>query len=783
MSTFSLDAAISAALWISIKASVLLGVAAILQAVMSRRASAATRHLVWTLTIVGLLVLPVLSAVLPQWAVVIRTAATKPADAAPLVESLEEPAALTGPVASLAESAESAPVVRPAVPAAMTDNFPWQTVMASVYAAGVLVMLIHFTIQRWRVQRLARQATDAQDQEWTRLLRDCVASMGVHRLVGLLRSRECNMPMAFGTRRPTILIPAMADTWPEDRRRAVILHELAHVARYDCLTQSLALAACTVYWFHPAAWWVSWRLRIERELACDDRVIAAGTQAREYAGHLLEIAYSFGSRRAPALAVTMARPRPLEGRLLAVLDAARNRTVPALRVRVAGAVIAAALLLPLASATSPVVAVEPDADRTSAMAAPAPAPEQEAVAGPQLKTVEWPLIGPARRLVRAVAHAIGIVQNALPGTWEIRPTSMEGTVHLRLVEWNSSSTTSISIQRLEGLTAAQLTGAGGPVQFRLRRDAGTFTFEGVVRNGVGAGTFSFAADSNFAAQLAKRGFEPPTSLEQYQLARHDIGYAFVDELIRQGYAKPQTSELVRAGQHGVNAAYLRDMGALGYRLGALEPLIKLRDHGVTPEYIRELSDQGYKGLPADDLRRARDHGITPEYVRAMRDAGYVSLSMEQLINARDHGVDAEFVRELGEAGHRTLPLDQLIRVRDHGVSPEYVRDMRQLGYGLPINELIRARDHGVDVEFVRGMASLGYSGESLDSLIRLRDHGVTPKYVQELKALGYDRLSVDDLVTLRDHGLTADRIRAANTRAGTRLPIDLLKNLAAGGMK
>ena len=99
------------------------------------------------------------------------------------------------------------------------------------------------------------------------------------------------------------------------------------------------------------------------------------------------------------------------------------------------------------------------------------------------------------------------------------------------------------------------------------------------------------------------------------MARHDIGYAFVDELNKQGYAKPQTSELVRAGQHGVQHTYLREMGALGYRLGSLEPLIELRDHGVTPAYVRELADQGYKGLPADELRRARDHGITPEYVR------------------------------------------------------------------------------------------------------------------------------------------------------------------------
>jgi len=78
--------------------------------------------------------------------------------------------------------------------------------------------------------------------------------------------------------------------------------------------------ACALYWPHPGVWMVARRLRIERELACDDRVLTAGTQPRDYAGHLLEIAYSLGGGRAPALAVTMARPRQLEGRMLAVLD-------------------------------------------------------------------------------------------------------------------------------------------------------------------------------------------------------------------------------------------------------------------------------------------------------------------------------------------------------------------------------------------------------------------------------------------------------------------------------
>ena len=147
------------------------------------------------------------------------------------------------------------------------------------------------------------------------------------------------------------MLPTVADAWPEDRRRAVLLHELAHVERHDCLTQTLAAVACAVYWVHPGVWWIAMRLRAERELACDDRVLSAGENAREYAGHLLELAYTLGHTAAPAVAVTMARPRELEGRMLAVLDAARNRAIPALRNRLAGVAVLAGLTVPVAAAT------------------------------------------------------------------------------------------------------------------------------------------------------------------------------------------------------------------------------------------------------------------------------------------------------------------------------------------------------------------------------------------------------------------------------------------------
>ena len=799
MNTLFVELVASASLWLVIQATALLGIAALVQLIVYRRASAAMRHTVWTLAIASVLLLPLMSLALPQVPVVLIEVDAQPAFVAPVT---------TPGVAPDPTPLPTSTIEPPPLPAEEASDLSWAAVVLRVYMAGLLVLLLRLVVQRWSVRQFARRATVVQDGGWMALLRECADRMGVHRPVRLLRSREHNVPVTFGTRRPSIVIPAIADTWSEDRRRAVICHELAHVGRFDCLTHTLASAACAVYWFHPAVWWIARRLRVERELACDDRVIAAGTEPREYAGHLLEIAYSFGGRRAPALAVSMARPGQLEGRLRAALDSARNRTVPALGACLAGTA-AALMLLVATAAAKPMVAVAVAGEMARESEAQWPVAAEKPALATDLKSSAKDVKASVRQLredvkastrqlreaarlslrgfrdaghglARAAASAANITQDGGPGTWEIRPADTKGTVHLRLVERNSSSGRNVPIAQLEGLTATGLEGAGGPVQFSVRRDAGTFTFEGVIRNGVGAGTFAFSPDANFPAELAKRGFSRPTASEQYQMARHDVGYAFLDELNTQGYAKPQTADLVRAGQHGVHTTYLREMGALGYRLGSLDPLITLRDHGITPAYVRELADLGYKALPADDLRQARDHGITPDYVRGMRDGGYGSLPMKELITARDHGVTPEFVRELGEAGHRKLPLDQLIRVRDHGVSPEYVREMRRLGYALSIDELVRARDHGVSLDYVREMAALGYGNQPIDALIRVRDHGVTPQYARDLKGLGYDQLTLDELVTLRDHGLTPDRIRAANARAGTRLPVDMLRSVAAG---
>jgi beta-lactamase regulating signal transducer with metallopeptidase domain len=680
-----------------------------------RRASAASRHLVWTLAVAALLLLPLVSAALPRWDIRIPVPATR------------HEARNQGPAGYQVQGIGSVVAIAPvdvdaatAVP--LTPAWSWAVVVAGLYLGGFFVLVFRLAYERWRVYRFALRAADVRDPEWTRLLRDCARRLDVRREVRLLRSLDHSMPMAFGTRRPTIVIPSVSDTWSDDRRRAVLLHELAHIARHDCLTQLLAAAACAVYWPHPGVWWAAHRLRVERELACDDLVLQAGTHAREYAEHLLELAYALGGYRAPALVVSMARPGQVEGRMLAALDPARDRTAPAFRVRMAGAVLGAALLVPLATSGAAFVPAE------------APSPQH------------------ADKVLDA-APVAGSTERKSPGTWEIWPDEA-GKVHLKLNERaDSSYGSTIGIARLEGLPPALLSGAGGPAQFRIRRDAGTLTFEGTFHSGIGAGTFVFAPAPTFPAELAKRGMATPTFAEQYVLARGDIGFAFLDELAAQHYAQPDLPGLVRAAEHGVNGDFVRDMGGLGYRLGQLEALVRLREHGVSQSFIRELAAQGLPRLTADDLVRARDHGVSPRYIGDLKALGY-SWSLDELVSARDHGISPEYVRDLRQLGYH-LTLAELTTFRDHGISPEYVSELSALGYSqLSLAELVKARDHGLSPEYVRDLRGQGYT-LTMDELLKARDHGVNAQWVSGLKNRSSAHLSFDELVALRDHGTTA----------------------------
>ena len=244
------------------------------------------------------------------------------------------------------------------------------------------------------VQWMSRRTEQVLDAPWLEQAKSLAAELGISSRIVFLRSRGAAMPMAWGLLRPAVLMPAEADHWPAERLRIVLLHELAHVKRRDCLTHMLAQLSCALHWFNPLAWIAARHVRTERERACDDLVLAAGTDGPDYADQLIEIARVMRAGRFPAVlagaSLAMAHRSELEGRLLAILDPSVPRAgLSRLRTSAATTIFALAVL-PLASvqpwkfaAAEQPQTPRPTLAQTAAAADPAPTPTPAPAAAAQ----------------------------------------------------------------------------------------------------------------------------------------------------------------------------------------------------------------------------------------------------------------------------------------------------------------------------------------------------------------------------------------------------------------
>jgi hypothetical protein len=151
--------------------------------------------------------------------------------------------------------------------------------------------------------------------------------------------------------RPVVVLPLDAWEWAADRIRIVLLHEIAHVRRLDCLSSGIAVLASALWWFHPLQWACRRRLRVEQERACDDVVLLDGVGPTVYATILVEFArgLSLGEETAAARAAIATRRSTLRDRVETIL-ATGSRSLR-LEPRTAGllAIVAAAFLVPLAA--------------------------------------------------------------------------------------------------------------------------------------------------------------------------------------------------------------------------------------------------------------------------------------------------------------------------------------------------------------------------------------------------------------------------------------------------
>ena len=324
----------------ALKSTLVLG-AAWLMAWLLRNRSAGARHMVWTASAAALVALPLLTVALP--ALRVRAAnAVLPADVGLVFRTTAATAAPAGGAAVAQQAAASRRAPGP-VPARGIDG---KDVLVLLWIAGIVagfMQMLAALAVLWRTRRAARVSPDQEAAD--RL----ATHLGIEHPVRVLET-PAGMPMTFGVLRPTVLLPEEARGWSDERRRVVLLHELAHVLRGDAVTHLLARTALALHWWNPLAW-TMWRGFLkERERATDDLVLGAGTTASNYAGHLLEIARSMQARPASAAAgVAMARRSQLEGRLLAILDGHTARGQQGRAATVAAVVVAIAIMAPLAA--------------------------------------------------------------------------------------------------------------------------------------------------------------------------------------------------------------------------------------------------------------------------------------------------------------------------------------------------------------------------------------------------------------------------------------------------
>ena len=351
---------------VSLKSVVLIAAAWLATSLMMRR-SAAERHMVWTLTVVAMLAMPLVGAFAPRLSVSISPvrALTFLTDAlAPGVPGLQGEAALrlqadpndlqatnssaaapqtSAPLLSAGEVMQNgdAPTSEAAdfglsganvlmklrQSAEMFSQLRVRDVLLGMWLSGCIVFLTRFVFVHRHVHRHLSRLQEFNDANVRAAVEKLRIDQGIRRRVRVMRSKLAHSPWTCGWLRPVMVLPASFTDWPAAAQRRVLMHEFAHIRRNDHLIGALTQFCCAAYWFNPLVWLVARNVRLESEKAADDCVLAGGEPASDYAEQLLHIANRVFAERGQSVWIpAMAHRSSLSPRVRSILDTNNRRT-------------------------------------------------------------------------------------------------------------------------------------------------------------------------------------------------------------------------------------------------------------------------------------------------------------------------------------------------------------------------------------------------------------------------------------------------------------------------
>ncbi|HUX05753.1 MAG TPA: M56 family metallopeptidase [Acidobacteriota bacterium] len=308
---------------IFIKGSALLIFTYALTWLLRKKLSASLRGRFWIFALAGVFLIPLVSLLVPSITLQILPdpALTRSGAGAKLAISLDQN--------SYAESAEgeiSIPQIslqseiRGETEGSATP-LNWTLWISILWLGGTVVYLLWLLVGKIGLWWITLKSGRLEGGFWESLSKDISEGLGVRRRFRLLKSGITKAAINFGILRPKLILPESAEEWTEDRARVVLLHEFAHVSRWDGLSELLAQVALAIQWFNPIVWLAVAKMRAERERSCDDLVLNAGTKPSDYATQLMEVAADIGAFDRPLWqAAAISEGSSLKDRLLCILD-------------------------------------------------------------------------------------------------------------------------------------------------------------------------------------------------------------------------------------------------------------------------------------------------------------------------------------------------------------------------------------------------------------------------------------------------------------------------------
>jgi beta-lactamase regulating signal transducer with metallopeptidase domain len=506
---------------------------------------------------------------------------------------------------------------------------PWLDV---AWLLGVACLSMR-TIGGWRlIVRLRRSAlSKAPEAVCANFVRLC-GRLAITRQVSLYLSHHIQGPLTIGIVRPLVIVPvsALMALSPE-QLEAVLAHELAHVRRADYLWNLLQTIVETLFFFHPAVWWLGRRLRQQRELCCDDVAVQSCADPLVYATALLRLEERRSQRLSLAMALDGHRPwSGLSLRIARILGETNGEKSRRELVPIPLAAICAVLLLVLL-------------------------PMPHLFAGLR-KNLQPQIAPPAVSALQAFTPA--------PATMTLVAPAVSNVVHK-----SSSASPTPPMTQVALLPAAGTDGAA------------FIATEGGQGSGKGAGEGTGYGAGGYAEQAATgdASAHKPDYIDGMRAAGYDVDIdkyiamkvqgitpEYAQAMAKAGYGKPSADDLIAMKVQGVTPEYVSELHSAGLQPSTISDLVAYRIFKVTPEFVTGMKAAGFDSIPPQQLVALRVHNVTPEYAKTVKQQ-YPNATIDQLIQLRIFHIDDAFLAAAKRHGFSSLSIEKLVQLRISGV--------------------------------------------------------------------------------------------------------------------